>query len=90
MTIREFFEYLIFPFADKNYIIYDESETIIAEFSFTREQLQNNNKDFDNAVKTFINNFYDYKICNFAVEPHFTFNKSGIMIYHLITEDREN
>lgn len=87
MTIRKFFECLILPYANKNYIIYNENEEVIAEFSFTQEQLQTNEADFNDTVKTFINNFYDYKICNFTAEPHFTFDESDIMIYHLIIKD---
>ena len=78
MTVERFFESLVSPYDNNNIVLYDECERVIAEYNFTRDT-----ENLTCLVNDLRNRFGDCKIFNFYAEPHWSYTKTGTMIYHL-------
>jgi len=78
MTVIRFLESLITPYENTNIIFYDEHERVIAEYSFA-----NHSENISSMFRDLNNNFGDCEIFNFYAEPHWSYNKTYTMIYHL-------
>lgn len=78
MTVEKFLESLITLYVNVNIILHNEYDRVMAEYSFERFS----NKR-DATIEDLNNNFGECKIFNFYAEPHWSYDKTDIMIYHL-------
>ena len=79
MTIEKFLESLVNPYDNINIVLYSEYERVIAEYGF--ERLSGEMRTMLNDLN---NNFGERKILNFYAEPHWSYDKTKTMIYHLL------
>lgn len=76
MKIKDFMDCLAFPFDNNNFVIFNAHDDIVAEYSLTR-------KIELSVLEEFRNKFYNCDIINFMVVPHWSFDKTGTMIYRI-------
>lgn len=79
MTVEKFLESLINPYDNINIILYSEYERVIAEYGFERLS-----REMITMLEDLNNNFGERKILNFYAEPHWSYDKTNTMVYHLL------